>query len=94
MWPTPSDVVAPIGGADAAAANVYLQSQAALAEVRRLKALAKKPVKAVIDLAVLPRAFEPLTPAARDVQAATHIRELTFADVAQVELTFAEEPVA
>ena len=93
-WPTSDEVVAPIGEGDAAAVNVFLQSQLALAEIRRIKALAKKPAKAVIDRAVLPAAFESLRPAARDFQAAAHIRELVFADVAEPDLTFAEEPVA
>ena len=93
-WPTAAEVVAPIGGPDAASVTVCLQSQAALSEVRRIKALAKRPVKAVIETAVLPRAFEALTPARRDVQAAAHIRELTFADVAEADLKFAEEPAA
>ncbi|MBI3049607.1 MAG: valine--tRNA ligase [Acidobacteria bacterium] len=93
-WPTVEEVVAPAGGADAAAVEVFAQSQAALAEVRRIKALAKKPVKAVIERAVLPLRFEPLRPAAHDVQAAAHIRELSFADVGEVKLTFAEEPAA
>ena len=93
-WPTGDEVVAPIGGADAAASNVFLQSQLALSEVRRVKAAARKPVKAVIDRAVLPAVFESLHPAARDFQAAAHIRELVFADVAEPDLTFAEEPVA
>ncbi len=93
-WPTSDEVVAPIGEGDAAAVNVFLQSQLALAEIRRIKALAKKPAKAVIDRAVLPAAFESLRPAARDFQAAAHIRELVFADVAEPDVTFAEEPVA
>jgi valyl-tRNA synthetase len=93
-WPTPDEVVAPFGGADAAAVTVFAQSQAALAEVRRIKAMAKKPVKAVIERAVLPAAFEPLTPAARDFKAASHIRELAFADVPEADLTFAAEPAA
>ena len=93
-WPTSDEVVAPIGGGDAAAVNVFAQSQLALAEIRRVKALARKPVKAVIERAVLPAAFESLRPAARDFQAAAHIRELVFADVAEPELTFAEEPAA
>ena len=45
---------------------------------RRVK---KRPVKAVIERAVLPAALEGLMPAARDFQAATHIRDLAFADV-------------
>ena len=73
---------------------MFLQSQLALADVRRIKAVAGKPVKAVIDRAVLPAAFESLRPAARDFQAAAHIRELVFADVAEADVTFAEEPVA
>lgn len=93
-WPTAAEVVEPIGGADAAAVTVFVQTQAALAEIRRLKAMGKKPVKAVIERAVLPAAFEPLTPAARDFQAAAHIRELAFADVSEADLTFAEEPAA
>jgi valyl-tRNA synthetase len=93
-WPAAEEVVAPIGGTDATAVDVFLHSQLALADVRRIKALAKKPVKAVIERAVLPRAFEPLTPAARDFQAATHIRELSFADLQEPDLKFAEEPAA
>jgi len=93
-WPTGDEVVSAIGGADASAVNVFAQSQLALAEIRRVKALARKPVKAVIARAVLPAAFEPLQPAARDFQAAAHIRELVFADVAELDLTFAEEPAA
>ena len=93
-WPTREEVVAPIGGADAAAVEVFAQTQAALAEVRRIRALAKKPVKAVIERAVLPRVFEALTPAANDLKAAAHIRDLSFADRAEADLTFAEEPAA
>jgi valyl-tRNA synthetase len=77
-WPTAEEVVAPIGGA----------------EVRRIKALAKKPVKAVIERAVLPRAFEPLAPAVHDLKAAAHIRELSFGDRAEADLTFVEDPAA
>jgi valyl-tRNA synthetase len=93
-WPVPDEVVEPIGGADAAAMTVFAQSQAALAEVRRVKAMAKKPVKAVIERAVLPAAFAALEPSARDFKAAAHIRELSFADVTEADLTFAEEPAA
>ena len=93
-WPTADEVVEPIGGADVAAMTVFTQSQAALAEVRRLKAMAKKPVKAVIERAVLPAAFAALEPSARDFKAAAHIRELSFADVTEADLTFAEEPAA
>ena len=90
-WPTPEEVVAPINGVDSTAVDVSASAQAALGEVRRVKALAKKPMKAVIERAVLPTQFRPLEPAARDFQAATHIRSLAFGDIADPELTFAEE---
>jgi valyl-tRNA synthetase len=93
-WPEPGEVVEAIGGADVDAVSVFAQSQAALAEVRRIKALAKRPVKAVIERAILPAAFAGLQPAARDFKAATHIRELSFGDVTEADLTFAEEPAA
>jgi valyl-tRNA synthetase len=94
QWPTSVEVVVPIGGGNAAALAVFLQSQAAVAEVRRVRALTGKPAKATIDRARLPSAFEPLMPAVQDFKAAMRIRELEFADVAAAELTFAEEPVA
>ena len=90
-WPTSAEVVAPIDGPDASAVPVMLQTERALGEVRRVKALLKKPVKAVIERAVLPRSFEPLTPAARDFKAAAHIRTLEFGDVSEMDLVFAEE---
>jgi valyl-tRNA synthetase len=93
-WPDAAEVVAPISGADASALAVREATQGALAEVRRLKSLLKKPTKAVIARAVLPSAFSALQPAARDFQAATHIRELIFAEVAEAQLEFAEEPAA
>jgi valyl-tRNA synthetase len=94
QWPTSLEVTEAIGGGDAAAHAVFLQSQVAVAEVRRIRALAKKPGKAVIERAVLPSAFESLTPAMRDFTAAMHIKELAFADIAEPELRFAEEPQA
>jgi valyl-tRNA synthetase len=93
-WPSPEDVVSAIGGEDADAVEVFAQTQAALAEVRRIKAVGKKPVKAVIERAVLPLAFERLQPAERDFKAAAHIRELTFGNVAEPDLKFAEDPAA
>jgi len=93
-WPTAAEVVAPIGGADQDAFAVREATHDALAEVRRIKSLLKKPTKAVIATAVLPSAFAGLQPATRDFQAATHIRELRFADVAEARLEFAEEPAA
>jgi valyl-tRNA synthetase len=93
-WPTGAEVVQPIDGIDQQALAVREATQAALAEVRRIKSTLKKATKAVIARAVLPRAFEGLLPAARDFQAATHIRELAFGDVSEAQLEFAEEPAA
>jgi valyl-tRNA synthetase len=93
-WPTPAGVVSSIGGADVPASEVYAVSQAALAEVRRIKSVAKKATKAVIEEAVLPKTFTGLGPAADDFKAATHIRDLAFGDVAEPQLKFAEEPAA
>jgi valyl-tRNA synthetase len=93
-WPTPAEVVESIGGDDADAVSVYTQTQLALADVRRVKALEKKPVKAVIEQAVLPEQYRTLGPAERDFRAATHIRTLQFGEVGQPELKFAEEPAA
>lgn len=87
-------MVAPIGGSDEQALAVREATQAALAEVRRIKSLLKKPNKAVIARAVLPARFADLQASARDFQAATHIRDLQFADVAEPQLEFAEEPAA
>ncbi len=93
-WPTADEVLQPIGGRDDAALAVRDTTQAALADVRRIKSILKKPVKAAIAQAVLPRAFEGLAPGRRDFQAATHIRELRFDDVDESRLEFAEEPAA
>jgi valyl-tRNA synthetase len=93
-WPTPEEVVEPIGGHDAGAVQVFEQTRAALGEIRRIKALEKRPVKAVIERAVLPQRFELLTPAAQDFRAATHIRDLGFGQIEEPQLTFAAiEPV-
>jgi len=93
-WPSGDEVVASIGGRDDQALAVREATQGALAEVRRIKSLLKKPTKAVIARAMLPAAFAGLQPAARDFQAATHIRVLQFGDVAEAQLEFAEEPAA
>jgi len=93
-WPTPQEVVEPIGGHDANAVQVFEQTRAALGEIRRIKALDKRPVKAVIERAVLPQRFESLTPAAQDFRAAAHIRDLGFGPTEEPQLTFAAiEPV-
>ena len=93
-WPASAAVVAPIQGADVEALAVREATDRALAEVRRIKSIVKKPTKAVISKAVLPSVYRALGPAARDFQAATHIRELHFSEVAEAQLEFAEEPVA
>jgi len=93
-WPTPEEVVESIGGHDANAVEVFEKTRAALGEIRRIKALEKRAVKAVIERAVLPQRFELLTPAAQDFQAAAHIRNLTFGPAEEPQLTFAVvEPV-
>jgi hypothetical protein len=86
--------LAPIHGADVEALVVREATESALADVRRIKSILKKPTKAVITKAVLPSTYKALAPAARDFQAATHIRELHFSEVAEAQLEFAEEPVA
>jgi valyl-tRNA synthetase len=93
-WPTGAEVMRSIDGADQNALAVREATQGALAEVRRIKSMLKKPTKAVISRAVLPAAFSGLGPAARDFQAATHIRDLSFGDVTEPQLEFAEEPAA
>jgi len=93
-WPTPEEVVAPLGGEDAAAVLVFERTQMALGDIRRIKALEKKPIKAVIERAILPQRFEGLTPASQDFKAAAHIRDLTFGLVEEPQLTFAAEPMS
>ena len=91
-WPTAAEVLQSIGGADASALTVRDATQGALADVRRIKAMLKKPVKAVISRAALPRTFEGLAPARRDFLAATHIRDLQFADLQESQLEFEDPP--
>ena len=93
-WPTPDEVVQPIGGADAQALAIREATQVALADVRRVKSILKKPVKAVISTAVLPNPVQPLQPASRDFKAATHIRELAFRDVSEAQLEFEDSAPA
>jgi valyl-tRNA synthetase len=92
-WPTAEEVVEPIQRHDAGAIQVFAQTRAALGEIRRIKALEKKPVKAVIEHAVLPRRFDGAAPASQDFRAAAHIRNLSFGDVDEPQLTFAAEPM-
>jgi valyl-tRNA synthetase len=93
-WPTPEEIVASIGGADVAAAQVAQQTQQALGEIRRVKAVEKRATKAVIEHAVLPDTFAGLAPASNDLRAAAHIRVLEFAAVEEPQLTFAEPSAA
>jgi valyl-tRNA synthetase len=90
-WPTADEVLQSIGGVDGKALEVREATQAALADVRRIKSILKKPVKAVITSAALPRSFQALMPAQRDFQAATHIRDLRFEDLDESQLVFEEE---
>jgi valyl-tRNA synthetase len=90
-WPFAEEVVASIAGRDPQSAMVMEHTERALGDVRRIKALQKRPVKAVIARAVLPMALQPLMPAARDFQAAAHIRDLAFDDIEEIRLDFAEE---
>jgi valyl-tRNA synthetase len=92
-WPTAEEVVQPIGGPDSAAIEVFAQTRAALGEIRRIKAMEKRPVKAVIERALLPRRFEVLMPASPDLKAAAHIRDLAFEAVEEPQLTFAAAPM-
>ena len=90
-WPTAAEVLEAIGGADQQALTIRDATAVALADVRRIKSILKKPTKAVISHSVLPEGWEALMPAARDFRAATHIRNLTFGDVPESQLVF-EDP--
>jgi len=92
-WPTPEEVVAAIGGEDADAVPVFTTTREALGIVRREKAMRKKSIKTPVTV-VFPKRFERITPASRDFLAAAHVRNLTFADVADMELTFHDETLA
>jgi len=93
-WPTTSEVLASIGGVDGEAVAVSEQTERALGEVRRIKAMLKKPVKAVVARAMFPVSFKPMLPAERDFRAASHVRLLEFGDVDEVQLEFADEHAA
>jgi valyl-tRNA synthetase len=90
-WPKSSEVVEPIGGPDDEALAIREATQIALADVRRIKSMQKKPVKAVIARATLSDVLAGLAPAARDFKAATHIRDLQFGAVSEPQLEFAED---
>jgi valyl-tRNA synthetase len=90
-WPAGDELVAATGGRDEDNALVLEHAERGTAEVRRVKALLKKSTKAAIERAVLPRALQGLMPAARDFQAAMHIRTLEFADVDEAILEFEAE---
>jgi valyl-tRNA synthetase len=89
-WPTPEEVVASMGGADADAVPIFAATSEALGEVRREKALQKKSIKAPVSV-VFPKQFERIKPAVQDFLAAAHVRNLSFGDVPALELTFHEE---
>jgi valyl-tRNA synthetase len=89
-WPTLDEVVAPIGGEDAAAVPIFTATREALGFVRREKALQKKSIKVPVSV-VLPKHFERMMPAVQDFIAAAHVRQLTFGDVTVPELTVHEE---
>lgn len=89
-WPTAAEVLRPIGGSDEAAVAVRESTQGALAEVRRIRSMLKKPTKLAIDEAVLPEEFRGLEPAARDFCAATRIKVLSFGAAPEAQLVFAE----
>jgi valyl-tRNA synthetase len=91
-WPTPAEVTRDLGGPDMDAAAVLEQTVAALAEVRRVRALEKRGGKSVIREAVIPASCQRL--AAQDFRAALHIETLRFDEVPQPVLAFAEEPTA
>jgi len=90
-WPNGRDVIESIGRRDDEASMVAEATYSALADVRRIKSLLKKPVKAVIARAALPEAMAGLKPAARDFQAATHIHDLQFGAASEPQLEFAED---
>jgi valyl-tRNA synthetase len=93
-WPSPEEVVAPIGGDDIEAAAVLSATVEALGEVRRLRALKRKSGKVVIIRAVLPDRFRVMGQGESDFKAAARVQMLEFADVPEAIVTFADEPEA
>jgi len=92
-WPTREEVLEAAGGHDVKVLAIREATEGALAEVRKIKSLQKKPTKAVVTKALIPAEFGDL--AQRDFMAATHIRELEFVEqLAAFHLEFAEEPAA
>jgi valyl-tRNA synthetase len=90
-WPSPEEVVAPIGGDDVEAAAILSATVEALGEVRRLRALERKSGKVVIIRAVLPDRFSAMGHGESDFKAAARVQLLEFADVPEVIVTFADE---
>jgi hypothetical protein len=77
-WPTRAEVLRESAVSDETPrVSCSRRTQARLADVRRIKAIEKRPVKAVITKAVLPHDLEALRPATRDFQAAAHVRDLS-----------------
>jgi valyl-tRNA synthetase len=91
QWPKREELIEAAGGHDVRILAIREATQGALAEVRKIKSLQKRPTKAVITEALIPAAFGDLDQ--RDFKAATHIRELQFVEqLAEFRLEFAEEP--
>ena len=90
-WPSPEEVVAPIGGDDVEAASVLSATVEALGEVRRLRALERKSGKVVIIKAVLPDRFRAMGQGESDFKAAARVQVLEFADVPEAIVTSADE---
>jgi len=90
-WPTADEVVSGLGGEDSEAMETLRVTQEALGEVRRVRALEKKPTKLAITHAVLPERFRAMGAGEADFRAAARVEAITFADVPEAALTFAAE---
>ena len=90
-WPTADEVVSPIGGEDAASLAALTATIEALGEVRRLRALERKPPKLAITRAVLPQRFSVMGEGVTDFAAAARVEAVEFSDVSEAMLTFVEE---
>jgi hypothetical protein len=85
------DVLAPIGGGDAAAVEVFTQAQRALAEVRRVKALGRSRQRRR-SLARCCRDRAPAPRRRRPTSALRSTLELSFGDIDETIVEFAAEP--
>ena len=81
-WPTPDEVVASIGGEDdCGGRRSFTSTREALGEVRRVKALQKKPIKAPVSVRAAASASSGMMPAAQDFRRRRTSGELAFGDV-------------